>query len=452
MAAVKIAFELAGVGSGVQASINGVPRDTSGCAPLTVDFTDTLNQGKSYVWIFGDGSKRDTTYAPNNKDTHTYNAIGVYPVTLITIDSSKCNIADTSYTNIRVGNHKALISFTYQKLPPCTSLTYRFINTSVAPAGFPFSPTTFSWDLGDGTTFIPAPDTITHSFAGSGTYFVKLNLNDTNYCNSPDSVIDTLRIAANVKAQFQTPPAGCAPYTAIFTNTSLAGQHFYWDFGDGTTDSSDSPTHLYAVPGTYTIKLVAVDTSTCNKIDSTTFTLIVSPNPTAGFTFSPVPPVANTPIVFINTSAGATHYLWQFGDGDTLRTVQRDTLVSHIYNKTGTFSACLAAYNDYGCVDTICEPVQSITVPLLDVPNAFSPNGDGVNDEVHVKGYGFENFSWRIYNRWGTLVYQSTNSIDGWDGKYKGVLQPQEVYTYVLNVQYTNGTTFRKTGDITLLR
>ncbi len=453
MAAIKIAFELAGVGSGVQASINGIPDDTSGCAALKVDFTDTLNQGKIYVWDFGDGSKRDTTFTPNNKDSHTYTNIGTYHVTLISIDSSKCNISDTSYTNIRVGNNKAPVSFIYHKLPPCNSLTYQFINTSTAPPGFPFTANSFTWDFGDGTIIAPGPDTVVHSFASSGTYFVKLNLIDTIYCNAPDQVIDTLRIAANVKAQFQTPPFGCAPYDAVFTNTSLAGQQFYWDFGDGTIDSTtDSPTHLYTDPGTYTIKLVAVDTSTCNRIDSTSFTITVSPKPTAAFTFSPVPPIADSPINFVNISSGGTHYLWQFGDGDTLRTQQLDTLVTHIYNQTGTFSACLTAYNDYGCTDTLCQQVQSITVPLLDVPNAFSPNGDGVNDEVHVKGYGFDKFDWRIYNRWGLMVFHSTSADIGWDGRYKGVLQPQEVYTYILNVQYTDGTIYRKTGDITLLR
>ena len=59
---------------------------------------------------------------------------------------------------------------------------------------------------------------------------------------------------------------------------------------------------------------------------------------------------------------------------------------------------------------------------------------------------------WRIYNRWGQLIFQTGNTKQGWDGKYNGVLQPQEVYVYVLNVTFTNGTTYRKKGDITLLR
>ena len=449
MAAVKIAFELAGVGAGVQASIVGIPRDTSGCSPLTVNFIDTLAEGKSYVWIFGDGS-RDTTLNP--ADSHTFNSIGTYHVLLISIDSSKCNIQDTSYTNIRVGDKKADLSFTYYKLPPCDSLKYEFVNTSVAPPGDLFKLSSFSWNFGDGTVISPGPDTIIHNFAASGTYFVQLNLNDTNYCNSPGQVTDTLRLAINVKAQFSV-ASGCAPYYANIINNSLAGQTFYWTFGDGTSSTDiNPPPHLYATPGDYTIKLVVIDTATCNKIDSSSGTITSSPKPSASFTFSPVPPIANTAIVFVNTSSGASNYKWLFGDGDTLITIQADTSVQHIYNKTGTYNTCLIAYNQYGCSDTLCQPVQAITIPLIDVPNAFTPNGDGINDQIHVRGYGIDKLNWSIYNRWGELVFESLSQDAGWDGKYKGVLQPQEVYTYLLNVQFTDGTKYRKTGDITLLR
>ena len=81
------------------------------------------------------------------------------------------------------------------------------------------------------STLISNAPNVIHSYPASGTYNVALRLIDTGYCNSPDSATLQLRIAANVKAQFETPPAGCVPYTAVFNNTSLAGQQFFWDFG-----------------------------------------------------------------------------------------------------------------------------------------------------------------------------------------------------------------------------
>jgi len=448
---VKIAFELAGVASGIRSSINGVPRDTVGCVPLTVDFTDTIANAKSYIWDFGDNTPRATTTTPSI--SHTFNNLGTFTVMLISVDSASCNIADTSYTHIIVKNNRANLSFLTQKLQPCDSLNYLFTNTSTAPASVPFNDTSFVWDFGDGTKLTAGLlPPVRHTYAATGRYTVILNLVDTSYCNYPDADTAILRIATNVKAQFQTPPFGCAPYDAVFDNTSLAGQQFNWDFGDGTTSTQEYPVHTYSTPGTYTVKLVVTDTSTCNKIDSTSTTIVVSPKPTAAFSYTPVQPEENKQTTFTNSSIGATSYKWLFGDGDSLITVRRDTIVTHIYNATGTYNVCLIAYNQYGCTDTTCQYVQALIVPLVDVPNAFTPNGDGINDFIYVKGYGISKMSWKIYNRWGALIYLGNSQKTGWDGKYKGVLQPQEVYTYILDVEFTDGKKYQKRGDITLLR
>ncbi len=450
-AAVKIAFELAGVISSIQTSINGIIRDTSGCIPLTVQFTDTVALGKSYIWNFGDGTGNFPTVAPTI--THTFNAIGNYRVMLVAVDSSSCNITDTSYVNIRARDNKANLSFTQTKLPPCESLNYEFNNTSTPPPGFPFGANTFTWDFGDGTTLQSGTGIVTHSYASAGTYNVTLRLMDTTYCNSPDSVQVQLRVSPILEAQFETPLAGCAPYTAVFNNTSLGGQQFTWDFGDGSPVSTEvSPTHLYANTGTFTVRLSAVDNSTCNTTDDTTVTITVNPSPVAVFQFGPQPPKENTPTQFINISTGAVRYKWDFGDGDTLITTRIDTPVTHIYNATGNYKACLTAYNEFGCSDDTCQFIEAIVSPLVDVPNAFTPNGDGVNDVVRVRGFGIQKMTWRIYNRWGKLVFQAASPSQAWDGKYQGVLQPQEVYAYVLEIMFTDNTQVRKRGDITLIR
>ena len=88
----------------------------------------------------------------------------------------------------------------------------------------------------------------------------------------------------------------------------------------------------------------------------------------------------------------------------------------------------------------------------MDVPNAFSPNGDGKNDRVFIRGFGIAKVSWRIYNRWGELIYFSNDYLQGWDGKQSGKLLPQDVYHYVLDVEFSDGNKTIKKGDITLLR
>ena len=448
LAIVKIAFNFAGVGASPQALINGVP-DSSGCVPLTVNIQDLVRNAKSYIWNYGDGSPDTAT--TSYQVTHTYNAIGEYLVTLIAIDSTTCNIRDTAYIHIVARNDRALLGFNALKLPPCESLSYQFTNFSTPPAGKPFKDSSFIWDFGDGTTIVSGPSSITHFYGTAGTYKVRLLLVDTNYCNFPDSVVQTLSVAALVKAQFVTPLSGCAPYSAQFNNTSEGGQHFFWNFGDGGTSTDPSPTHLYPDPGTFTISLVVIDSNTCNIIDSTSTSITVSSKPHAAFTDTPIPPIVNTPTIFTNGATGGISYKWVFGDGDTAIRTTLDTVI-HQYQSNGPFNACLIVFNQFGCTDTACNQVNVIINPLLDVPNAFTPGRFGENSVVKVRGFGISKLIFRIYNRWGQLVFESNDPNLGWNGTFKGTVQPMDVYAYIVEAVFFDGTRASKKGDITLLK
>ncbi len=450
LAAIKIAFNFAGVGSAVQSSINGIV-EASGCVPLNVTFKDTIANGVKYVWNFGDGSPEATTTTPSIQ--HLYNAVGSYSVRLVSIDSSTCNIADTSYTTLKVRNDDAFPSFTVTRLLPCEDLKYTFTNTTVPPVGKPFKNNSFTWDFGDGTTLSAGAQQVTHAYTTAGNYTVKLILNDTNYCNSPDTAIQVLKVSSTVKAKFTTNNAGCYPYTAVFNNTSTAGTDFIWNFGDGSPLSSAiNPTHTYTTGGTFIVKLIAIDDGTCNKKDSTTLTITVSSKPIASFNYTPNPPQVNTPVTFINTTTGVNQYIWKFGDGDSLLTNSTTTMVQHQYTNTQTYNACLVAINGFNCKDTTCTPIRARVTPLVDVPKAFTPNGDGINDVIYVNGFGINKMVWRIYDRWGKLIFVGISLARGWDGKYQGELLPQDVYNYTLDVEFSDGTKTSLKGDITLLR
>jgi gliding motility-associated-like protein len=448
LAAVKIAFNFAGVSADIKSLING-QYDSMGCVPLGVNLEDTIRNAKTYIWNFGDGTPDSVT--TSYSVLHTYNNIGTYLVRLIAIDSTTCNISDTAYMHIIARNDKAYIAFASLKLPPCQSLSYQFTNNSIPPAGKPFTANSFVWDFGDGTRTISNSPNITHAYAAAGTYNVRLVLVDTNYCNYPDSALQVLSVSPLVKAQFISPGTGCAPYNAFFNNTSLAGQQYFWDFGDGSTSTDVSPSHTYPNIGTYTVRLTVIDSNTCNIIDSTKATITVSDKPHAAFSTTPVPPAPNTITVFHNSSTGGILYKWFFGDGDTAIRSTLDT-VGHQYNRTGTYNACLVVYNQYQCTDTVCNAVDAIVNPLLDVPNAFTPGRFGVNGLVKVRGFGIAKLIFRIYNRWGQKVFESTDQEVGWDGTYKGVLQPMDVYAYILEAEFVDGTKASRKGDITLIR
>ena len=239
----------------------------------------------------------------------------------------------------------------------------------------------------------------------------------------------------------------------------MGGLTFQWNFGDpasgaNNTSTAVNGTHDYNTPGTYTIELIASDPNTCNLFDTTRFTIVVYEKPVANFSYVPVTPVENTPVTFTNLSSPAptaTRFRWLWGDGDSLLTTSRAP-VDHQYNSTGTFIACLTAYNAAGCADDTCQQVRTIVIPALDVPNAFTPNGDERNRRVFVRGFGIAKMQFIIWNRWGQKVFQTNDYREGWDGKVKGTVQPMDVYAYTLEVEFFDGTKATKKGDITLLR
>lgn len=449
LAAIKIAFNLAGVGSGIESRVNGVVAN-SGCAPLKVDFTDIYRMGKTYIWDYADGTKRDTTTAPSA--SHIFNAVGSYKVMLIAVDSSSCNISDTSYTTIVVRNDKLVLNPQISKEMPCNALKYKFSNLTSPLPGKPLTDSSFTWDFGDGVRVKAGLAPVFHSYAAPGPYTVKLILNDTAYCNNAEEKKIDINVADLVKASFTTDTVGCAPYTASFSYTGAGGTSFKWTFGDGATSTDKDPKHFYSTPGIYQIKLIVTDPNTCNQSDSAFISIRVSDKPTALFSYQPNPTTINSPVRFTNLSTHAIRYQYRFGDGDSLHVNKKDSLVVHDYNLSGNYNACLIAYNSAGCADTFCLPIKITVVPAVDVPSAFTPNGDGINDMLQIRGYGIRSVVMKIWNRWGELVFQTNTIKSPWDGRVNGMLQPMDVYTYTLEGELEDGTKFQKRGDVTLIR
>jgi PKD repeat protein len=230
---LKLAFNLAGVAGNVSSAINGVPADTAGCVPLTVVFTDQVRNATEYIWNFGDNTG---DFGPYRADTgytrvHTYNNVGTYQVMLVAINPASCNIRDTSYISIRVSDLIANLAADYQKLGGCNSLSYQFNNLTPVTTR-PFTSTSFIWDFGDGSPRVTTGNgPVTHTFPNPGPYVVKLILNDTAFCNHPDSITLDVRVAERTVARFTTEPGGCSPYEAEFTNTSDGGVTYLWNFG-----------------------------------------------------------------------------------------------------------------------------------------------------------------------------------------------------------------------------
>jgi gliding motility-associated-like protein len=276
-----------------------------------------------------------------------------------------------------------------------------------------------------------------------------LIMTDTAACKSPDTVTHVISFLNQVvSAKFSIPDSIClgTSFTpnVLFTNINSTK----WTFGDGQTSLLGDPTHLYTAVGSYTVTLVALNTTGCGGGDTLTEYIKVLPVPTANFSVEPTVPIPNVPNKFTNLSVNATRYRWDFGDALTSEEVNP----VHQYNKTGVYKPCLTAYNASNCPSKVCKEATADVEPLIGLPTAFSPNGDGENDILYVRGAAISTMDLKIFNRWGQLVFESNSLQKGWDGTFNGQPQPMEAYAYVLNASFIDGTAKMMKGNITLLR
>jgi len=444
---VKIRFDLAGVDVALRAV---GAKQLNFCLPATVQFTDTIRMAKQYIWIWGDGTPNDTTAA--NPFTHTYSTPGYFNVKIIGIDSNSCNVKDSATMRIRVTTDSVDVGFNFARRA-CNSLTFDFTNTSdIRTASTPFGPKSFMWVWGDGSKNDTIPGfapPVSHTFPAVGSYNVRLVLIDSNYCNLGDSSgLINFQVIDNIRAGFSVSNV-CVPDTVKVIDTSVGSLSYLWLSSDGQSSNASVPNFVYTIPGPYTIRQYIFNPNSCNVIDSATRTFQVVAPPTAGFFYNPNPSQENTPTRFTSTaSADVIRWFWEFGDGDT--SALRDPV--HQYVRPGINTVCQTVINAVGCRDSVCIPVESIINIVNDLPSAFTPNGDGVNDVFMVRGFGISKMTLRVYNRQGLMVFESRSQNIGWNGTYKGTPQPMDAYAWTLEVEYFTGEKFKKKGDVTLIR
>jgi gliding motility-associated-like protein len=443
LAALKVQFNFSAVAAGA-----GAAPDTTICLGDAVQFVNNSSNGTSFQWDFGDGVGTSNLQTPA---PYTYTAAGTYTVTLIAINPLVCKDKDTTTLTVVVSDALLTTKFGLAKNPDCSIYQITVSDSSSTTSGGQLS---YLWLWGDGSSDV-SPTPPAHTYAAAGTYTIKLILTDPLACNSPDTVEKIIGFDSKfVKAKFEVSTA-CERTEIPFSNKSENGDTYIWDFGDGDTTGHTAvdPVHIYDTAGTYTIRLLAYNLQTCNIVDSVTTTLIVKPSPTARFVHDPVIPETNKPIKFTNQSLNAILYTWNFGDNTSSDEVNPE----HFFKRTGNYTVCLVATNDVGCTDTACKSVDADVQPLVDVPTGFTPNGDGKNDVLYIRGAAIESASLKVYNRWGEKIFevnnvQANDPKYGWDGSYKGKQQEMDTYAFVLSGTFVDGTTFYKKGNVTLIR
>ena len=171
--------------------------------------------------------------------------------------------------------------------------------------------------------------------------------------------------------------------------------------------------------------------------------------PLAAFSYTGSVYVTNFPIQFLDQSQGATLWSWDFGFPDLTSDEQYPVIA---YPGDGLFTVMLAIEDALGCVDTTMRTIFINPEFQFYAPNAFTPDGDGVNDLFGGSGVGIDTYSMSIFNRWGELIYETDDPNKPWDGTVDGTDCPQGVYVYLFRLQAIAGEVKEYRGHVTLLR
>jgi gliding motility-associated-like protein len=232
--------------------------------------------------------------------------------------------------------------------------------------------------------------------------------------------------------------AGCQPLNVVFTVPSAgAGATYIWNFGDGNVSSSPISTPFtYQDFGVFDVSLSVSDSNGC--VNSITYNdyINVFEKPIADFDYTPeVLDDVNSTAQFFNTSSPvATNFYWSFGDGGS--SYEEDPV--HEFTSPNYYKVKLSVSSDLGCIDTISHFLRYKEVIFLYIPTAFTPNNDGRNDVFLVKSTGeIDLFSMKIFDRWGELVFSTSDINQGWvgnsiDGEY---YLTSGVFSYVIEYE-----------------
>lgn len=253
---------------------------------------------------------------------------------------------------------------------------------------------------------------------------------------------------------------GCIPLKIHFYNKSLDYDSCKWTFGDGGNSGDKDPEWIYDVEGDYKVVLQLYGKD--GSVITSAATVTVHPNPQAQFEISPEK--ASIPydeIRFLNYSANAVLFDWDFGDGSTSGLFEP----RHLYSKFSNYNVRLVVTSEYGCRDSLTViNAYAGSEYFIEFPNAFIPNTQGPiggtysskSDETalvfHPVSSGVAEYHLKIFSKLGISIFESNDINIGWDGYFKGQLSDPGVYVWKVRGNYRNGEPFVKMGDVILLK
>lgn len=420
------------------------------CEGLEIQFENDSYGGEFYEWDFGVPGT-DTDMSTEFEPTFTFPESGTYEVTLVVNPGWPCT--DTSTGTFIVQNE--ISAFFDPPDPQCIiDNSYDFVGEGIYPD--PAEGTTFLWDFGGSSTpmdaNIESPSDIVFTAAGpqTVTYTVFYDVCETSHT-------EEVFVFAEPSIMFTVPDElKCAPYKAQFTDLSFANTEIFydWDFGDGSEGSSEQhPVHIYDEVGVYDVTLTIWTDSGC--IDTLTLVrenlIEIFPSPTSAFSVSPeVQDEYHADFFFTDMSIDGVKQWFYFDDGS----FSTETEVWHNYDDPGVYYPYQIVENEFGCRDRSYQMITVIPVLPVIVPNAFTPDGNSVNNIFKPIFYESQVFELFIYDRWGELIYSAHEMDAYWDGAHSsGQLAQDGVYIWrIIYTEFDTGLPVEIQGHVVLLK
>jgi gliding motility-associated-like protein len=459
----------------VSITVNALPSVSAGanqtiCAGQPVTLTGT-GTATSYTW--NNGVSNGVAFTPTSTNTYIVTGIGgngcaKTDTTIVTVNALPTP-AITGSLSYCAGSNTILDAGNYSSYLWSTTGTMQTIHATIANNPITVTVTDMNGCIGTSASVnlvenpLPTP-TITGSLSyctGSNTILdagnyssylwsttdttqtthatiannpVTVTVTDINGCTGTSASVNL------IKNPLPTPTiTGSLSYCAGLYTTLSTEVYNNYQWSDGSVNQSTNVT-IVNNPVTVTV----TDANGCSQTQ--TVTISENPSPTVIVTANPTDIISGSNTQ-LNASGGVT-YQWTPITG-----LSCNTCVNPTASPTTTTTYCARVTDGNGCVDSACV-VITVEMPCgeIFVPNAFSPNSDGANDQECVKGNCIQTFHFVIYDRWGEKVFETNDINQCWDGTYKGKQMNTAVYVYFMEATITTGEKVTKKGNISLVR
>lgn len=391
---------------------------------LTGTSTTTGFTIASYLWNFPDGTTQTTVNA-----TKTFPAIGSYNVRYRIYADNGC-AGDTTKT-VSIGNP---VSLSVQAIgKACADSIFTF--TSSIPINSS-NPPTWYWNFGDGnSTVITSSNTVTHSYAANaGPVNVRHAVGFTTGCGTDTIGYVIPVINSNPTASFSFISDTLCEKKPVQFNSTLSGiSSWLWNFGDGTSTSPPPLSHTFNSAGSFNVTLSIKDMNGCGSLP------VIN-----NVGINPQPAINAGPDKFFRLGSSVTidasinnplnyDFVWTPSTYLNLSTIL-NPVASPDRKMTYTVIATDKSTHCSNSDSVVVKPIS-----IVQIPNAFTPNNDGLNDQFRILGTELvSQFNLKIFNRYGQIIFETSDKNQGWDGKLKGNALPSGGYVYILTYSSSN--------------